>query len=149
MSRTGTPGTRKLHARARRAGGRNVGHHLRAGRCRAGRGSSLCFSGPPGIGKTSLLDAAEAAATGFDCLRATRVPGEFAIGHAGLADIVTPLRPWLSEIPPPQRAALDSALGWSAGGSQNERLLVGAATVSLLSMASQHRPMLVLVDDLQ
>ena len=115
----------------------------------AGHGSSLCFSGPPGIGKTSLLDAAEAAATGFDCLRATGVPGEFAIGHAGLADIVTPLRPWLSEIPPPQRAALDSVLGWSEGGSQNERFLVGAATVSLLSMASQHRPVLVLVDDLQ
>ena len=115
----------------------------------AGRGSSVCFTGPPGIGKTSLLDAAEAAAAGFRCLRATGVPGEFAIGHAALADIVTPLRPWLSEIPPPQRAALESALGWSAAASQHERFLVSAATLSLLSVAAQQQPVLVLIDDLQ
>jgi ATP-dependent Lon protease len=64
---------------------------------RAGNGSSVCFTGPPGIGKTSLLDAAQAAAPEFRTLRATGVPGEFAIGHAALADVVTPLRPLLSE----------------------------------------------------
>jgi hypothetical protein len=116
---------------------------------RAGRGSSVCFTGPPGIGKTSLLDAAEDTAPGFQRLRATGVPGEFAIGHAALADIVTPLRPWLPEIPPAQRTALESALGWSAHGSPHERFLVNAATLSLLSTAAQQRPVLVLIDDLQ
>jgi DNA-binding CsgD family transcriptional regulator/tetratricopeptide (TPR) repeat protein len=115
----------------------------------AGHGSSVCFTGPPGIGKTSLLDAAQAAAPEFRPLRTTGVPGEFAIGHAGLADVVTPLRPWLSEIPPPQRAALDSALGWSAAEPQHERFLVSAATLSLLSTAAQQQPVLVLIDDLQ
>jgi hypothetical protein len=115
----------------------------------AGHGSSVCFTGPPGIGKTSLLDAAQAAAPEFRPLRTTGVPGEFAIGHAGLADVVTPLRPWLSEIPPPQRAALDSALGWSAAEPQHERFLVSAAALSLLSTAAQQQPVLVLIDDLQ
>jgi hypothetical protein len=50
----------------------------------AGRGSSVCFTG---------------------------VPGEFTIGHAALADIVTPLRRWLSDIRQPQREALETSLG--------------------------------------
>ena len=115
----------------------------------AGRGSSVCFTGPPGIGKTSLLDTAEAAAGGFRCLRATGVQGEFTIGHAAVADIVTPLRPWLRDIPPPQREALESALGWSTAQPRHERFLVSAATLSLLSMAAQQQPVLVLIDDLQ
>ncbi len=77
------------------------------------------------------------------------MPGEFAIGHAALADIVAPLRPWLADIPPPQRDALESALGWSADGSAHERFLVSAATLALLSTAAQQRPVLVLIDDLQ
>ena len=116
---------------------------------RGGRGSSLYLAGPPGIGKTSLLDAAESATTGFHCLRATGVESEFAFGHASLAEIVTPLRDRLSQIPPPQRAAAEIAMGWSAGGSPSGPFLVGAATVSLLSLASQERPILVVIDDLQ
>ena len=116
---------------------------------RDGRGSSLCVTGAPGIGKTSLLDAAEAAATGFRALRATGLASEIAIGHAALAEIINPLRDWVPQIPPPQRAALETAMGWSAAGSPRGRFLVGAAAVSLLSMAAQERPILVLIDDLQ
>ncbi len=116
---------------------------------RNGRGSGICVAGTPGIGKTSLLAAAEEAATGFSRLRTTGVSSEIAIGHAGLAQILTPLRDWVTQIPPPQRAALETAMGWSAGESPAGRFLVGAATVSVLSMAAQERPILVLIDDLQ
>jgi len=110
---------------------------------------SLCFAGSAGLGKTSLLEVAEVAADGFQCLRATGVPSEFVVGHAGLADIVTPVRERVAEIPPPQRAALETAMGWSAGAAAGDRFLVGAATVSLLSLASRERPVLLLIDDLQ
>ena len=118
-------------------------------RARTGHGSSWCITGEPGIGKTSLLDAAEASATGFRPLRATGLASEMAIGHAALAEILNPLRDWVPELPAPQRAALETAMGWSAVATLGGRLLVGAATVSLLSMAAQERPILVLVDDLQ
>jgi len=116
---------------------------------RSGHGVSLCFAGSAGLGKTSLLEVAEVAADGFQCLRATGVPSEFVVGHAGLADIVTPVRERVAEIPPPQRAALETAMGWSAGAAAGDRFLVGAATVSLLSLASRERPVLLLIDDLQ
>ena len=116
---------------------------------RAGRGVSLCFTGAAGLGKTSLLDAAESCGRRVPCLRITGVPSEFALAHAGLAEIVTPLRNYLSDIPPPQRLALESAVGWSAGESPGGPFLVGAATVSLLSAASRERPLLLLIDDLQ
>lgn len=117
---------------------------------RTGGGASLCFTGAAGLGKTSLLDAsAEAAAGEFHCLRVTGVPSEFTIGHAGLADIVTPVRERVADIPPPQRAALESALGWSTPTAEADRFLVGAATVSVLSLASRKRPVLLLIDDLQ
>ena len=116
---------------------------------RNGRGSGICVAGAPGIGKTSLLAAAEEAAPGFTRLRTTGVPSEIAIGHAGLAEILTPLRDWVAQRPPPQRAALETAMGWSAGESPPGRFLVGVATVSVLSMAAQERPILVLIDDLQ
>jgi DNA-binding CsgD family transcriptional regulator len=116
---------------------------------RSGSGAQLCFVGAAGIGKTSLLDAAEADADGFTVLRTTGVPSELLLRHAALADIVTPLRDCTPELPPAQRAALDMAMGWSAQFSPGGPFLVGAATVSLLSAAATRGPVLVLVDDLQ
>ena len=51
---------------------------------RHGAGASLCLVGEPGIGKTTLLDAAARSAAGFLVLRATGVPAELSLGHGAL-----------------------------------------------------------------
>jgi DNA-binding CsgD family transcriptional regulator len=118
------------------------------GAARAGRGTALCFDGDAGMGKTTLLDAAVAAAPDFRHLRTVGVEGTTALGHAGLADVVTPLLDLLPAVPEPQRRALDAALGL-AGPAEGSRYLVAAGLLSLLSAAAADRPVLLVVDDLQ
>ncbi|MGY1808266.1 AAA family ATPase [Blastococcus sp. SYSU D00669] len=116
----------------------------RAGRCRA-----LLLEGEPGVGKTTLLDAAVARADGFRCLRTTGVEAELGLGHAGLLELLTPLRALLPELPVPQARALAAALGWADGPAAGERFLVAAATMALLARAAEDDPVAVVVDDVQ
>ena len=118
-------------------------------RASTGRSSALLVEGAPGIGKTTLLHAARSAASGFTILSATGVPPESVLAHAGLLELLHPLRRLLPEIPEAQGAALGSALGWAAGEVPADRFLVAAATLSLLATSAEERPVLVVVDDLQ
>ncbi len=54
----------------------------------------------------------------------------------------------LDQIPPPQAAALESALALRPGSAQ-DRFAVGAATLSLLAAYAEQGPVAVLVDDAQ
>lgn len=114
-----------------------------------GRSGVLLVEGEPGAGKTALLEAARGLATGFTCLAARGVESEMQLAHAGLLGLLSPVRDLLGEVPPPQAAALGSALGWSSASAVADRFLVGAATLSLLASAAERGPVLVLVDDLQ
>ena len=116
---------------------------------RAGRPTSLLMTGEAGIGKTALLHAARSLADGFRCLTASGVESESSLAHAGLLELLTPLRPLLEAVPEGQAAALGSALGWASTGMPADRFLVAAGTLSLLAAASADEPVLVLVDDLQ
>ncbi|MGY1603577.1 AAA family ATPase [Geodermatophilus sp. SYSU D00815] len=116
----------------------------RAGRCR-----SLVLEGEAGVGKTTLLDAAAVGAEGFRCLRTTGVEAELGLGHAGLLDLLAPLRDLLPALPPPQQRALTAALGWADGPAAGERFLVSAATMGLLARAAEDAPVAVVVDDVQ
>lgn len=117
---------------------------------RDGRSSALCLEGDPGIGKTTLLEAARSAAPDLLVLRATGVEAEFALGHAGLADVLSPIRRYLDEIPGAQRDAVEDALGWSdLHRRSQDRYLVAAGTLSLLAAAADREPILVLLDDVQ
>ena len=109
----------------------------------------LLIEGEPGVGKTALLEAARALAAGFTCLTAQGVESEMQLAHAGLLGLLNPIRDLIGEVPPPQAAALSSALGWSSETAVADRFLVGAATLSLLAAAAERDPVLVLVDDLQ
>ena len=114
-----------------------------------GATTTLVVEGEPGIGKTTLLEAAERMATGFRCLWVRGVESESVLAHAGLLQALGPIRDGLAEIPGAQATALSLALGWGPAAAPSERFLVAAAVLSLLAAESERAPVLVLVDDLQ
>jgi DNA-binding NarL/FixJ family response regulator len=116
---------------------------------RAGLAGAVVVEGEAGIGKTSLLRAAEDIAGGFACLWARGVESEAALGHAALLELLTPVRDRLADLPAAQAEVLAAALGWGPVAASGDRYLVAAATLSLLAAAAQSAPVLVLVDDLQ
>ncbi len=114
---------------------------------RRGRAGALVITGEAGIGKTSLLDAAEVAAAGFQRLRASGVESESTIGHAGLLQLLGPLRDHLDGIPERQHHAVEAAVDWGEPQDADDRYLVAAGTMSLLARAAEERPVFVVVDD--
>jgi DNA-binding CsgD family transcriptional regulator/tetratricopeptide (TPR) repeat protein len=116
---------------------------------RAGVGGSLVLEGEAGIGKSTMLRAAEQLASGFRCLWVRGAESEQVLGHAGLLQAVGGLRDRLVDVPEAQAAALAAALGWRTAAAADERFLVAAATLSLLAAEAQHNQVLVLVDDVQ
>ena len=118
-----------------------------AAAARAGSGTSLVVTGPPGAGRTSLL--AEAAAEAAGCMRvitASGVTTESDVPFSGLSELLGPLLPDTGHLPGPQAAALRSALGIAGGAAPP--LVVGGAVLGLLVRAGAARPVLVVVDDL-
>jgi len=115
-----------------------------------GSGSAILFVGEPGVGKTALLDVAaqEAADAGRFVVRVTGAEFEAEIGYSALEQAVLPLTPFVDRLAPFQRSALLIATG-SAEGEPPERLVVAAAALRLLQLASEERPVLLMVDDLQ
>jgi DNA-binding CsgD family transcriptional regulator len=115
---------------------------------RTGRSAVLVLLGDPGIGKTALLDYAAQRAEGYRILRALGVESEMELPYAGLQLLCAPLLDGLGRLPPPQRDALGTAVGLSAGPPP-DRFLVGLGTLSLLSGAAEVVPLLCIVDDAQ
>jgi hypothetical protein len=115
---------------------------------RAGESATLVLTGEPGIGKTALLEATRSAAGDVTVLSCRGSEVESGLAHAGLLEVLTPLRHLAEEVPAGQAAALGAALGWTLSGEPADRFLVAAGTLSLLAAAAAVRPVLVLVDDL-
>jgi DNA-binding CsgD family transcriptional regulator len=115
---------------------------------RGGESRTLLLAGEAGIGKTALLEKARSMAEGFTCLGCGGAESESELAHAGLLELLTPVRHLLGEVPQAQAAALEAALGWGATAEEADRFLVGAATLSLLAALAATCPVLVLVDDL-
>ena len=116
---------------------------------RSGTSQTLVIAGEAGIGKTTLLEAAQRTAEGFECLWVRGIESEAVLGYAALLELATPLLQLLDKVPPAQAAALSGALGWATADAPADRFLVAAATLSLLAAAADQRPVLVLVDDAQ
>ena len=106
----------------------------------------LAVVGEPGIGKSSLLEEARAAADGFAVLHARGVESEAQVPFGGLLELLRPALGRLGSIPGPQADALGRALALQPGPT-GERFAVGAATLSLLAAEADERPVLVLLDD--
>src|ERR687894_321057 len=130
-----------------RRGEREVLDRLLAG-VLAGRSHALVVHGEAGVGKTALLDYLAGAATGCRVARASGVESEMELAFAGLHGLCAPMLARLSRLPHPQREALGTAFGVSAGAPP-DRFLVGLAVLSLLADVAEERPLICIVDDAQ
>ena len=104
--------------------------------------------GEPGVGKTVLLDYLAGRASGCLVARAVGVQSEMALAFAGLHQLCAPMLEHAASLPVPQREALRTAFGLSAG-SVPDRFLVGLAVLGLLSETAAERPLVCVVDDMQ
>jgi DNA-binding CsgD family transcriptional regulator len=115
---------------------------------RAGQSGVLVLRGEAGIGKTALLGHLSATAEGCRIARAAGVESEMELAFAGLHGLCAPMLSRLGHLPIPQREALSTAFGMSAGPPP-DRFLVGLAVLSLLADAAEEQPLVCIVDDAQ
>src|SRR3954468_9310557 len=126
---------------------RDVLERLVAG-VRAGQSRVLVVRGEAGVGKTALLRHLSGAAEGCRLARAAGVESEMELPFAGLHGLCAPMLDRLAHLPSPQRDALSTAFGLSAGPPP-DRFLVGLAVLSLLADAADEQPLVCIVDDAQ
>jgi DNA-binding CsgD family transcriptional regulator len=115
-------------------------------RARSGSSGILVLRGEAGIGKTALLQHLLGAAPGFAVMRCAGVESEMELAFAGLHDLCSPLLGALDSLPEPQRGAVSSALGLTAGTSP-DKFLVATGALGLLAAASESAPILCVVED--
>ena len=98
---------------------------------RGGRSRALVVRGDAGVGKTVLLDYLSGQARGCRVARAVGVQTEMELAFAGLHQLCAPMLGRADHLPVPQRDALRTAFGLTAGPPP-DRFLVGLAVLSLL-----------------
>jgi DNA-binding CsgD family transcriptional regulator len=117
-------------------------------RLRTGRSPVLVLRGEAGVGKTALLEYLVDEATECRIVRAAGAEAEMELAYAGLQQLCAPMLEHLDALPDPQREALSTAFGLSAGDPP-DRFFVGLAVLSLCAEAARDRPLLCVVDDAQ
>jgi DNA-binding CsgD family transcriptional regulator len=115
---------------------------------RARRASVAVLRGEPGVGKTTLLEAAMRGATDFRIVRSTGVQSERELPFAGLHALLQPVLGEIVSLPEPQGVALRSALAMGPS-SEGDAFAIYAAVLGLLANSATSEPMLVVVDDVQ
>ncbi len=133
-----------------------VGRDLECARLRhvlatteAGQGAAAVVRGVPGIGKTALLEhVAKTSANSHRVIWVRGVATEADLPYSTLHLLCSALVTHLGRLEPHQREALETAVGLRAGPTP-DRLLVGVALVTLLSVAAQTQPLLCVVDDVR
>jgi hypothetical protein len=115
---------------------------------RRGHSAVLVVRGEPGIGKTALLQRLMAEAFGFGVVHGVGVESEMELPYAGLYQLCAPMLGRLDRLPGPQRDALRTSFGISAGPPP-DRFLVALAALSLMEAASEEQPLLCVLDDAQ
>ena len=110
--------------------------------------SALLVRGEAGVGKSALLDYAQASAPAMRVVEAVGVESESTLPFAALATIAAPLVDHLARLPERQLRALEGALALGPP-ADGDRLAVAAATLGLVTLAGEERPLLVVIDDAQ
>ncbi len=108
----------------------------------------LVVRGEPGVGKSALLDYLAGRAAGCRVVRAAGVESEMELAFAGLHQLLAPVLDRAEALPVPQRDALMTAFGVSAGPVP-DRFLVGLAVLGLVSEVAEELPLVCVVDDEQ
>ena len=115
---------------------------------RASRSGALILTGEPGVGKSMLLEYAVQLGSDSKVLHASGVETEIDLPFAGLHQLVRPILKLVDRLPARQAAALLGALGLAEQTSE-DRFLIAAAVLSLLSEAAEDGPVLCVVEDAQ
>ncbi|MFV8162864.1 helix-turn-helix transcriptional regulator [Mycobacterium sp. 134] len=118
------------------------------GGLRRGESAVSVIRGEAGIGKSVLLEYVAAEASGMTVTAARGIEADMELAYAGLHQLCAPFLATIDALPVPQRDALRVAFGLAVGDPP-DRFLVGLAVLSLLTRASEARPVLVIVDDAQ
>ena len=115
----------------------------------AGRSGVLLVEGPPGIGKSALLDTLAARADGLLLLRVRGSESEFDLSYGGLGQLLLPVQELLGSLSQWQSETLGAILPShsSAPRAVGDRFAVGAAALALLGAAAEQSPILAIVDD--
>jgi hypothetical protein len=111
---------------------------------RAGQSRALVVRGEAGVGKTALLEYVLERASGCRVAPASGVQSEMELAFAGLQQLCAPMLDRLERLPAPQRAALGTAFGLTAGAAP-DRFLIGLAVLSLFSEVAEERPLVCVV----
>ena len=114
----------------------------------AGRSRVTVLRGEAGVGKSALLGYLSDRADGWHVARAAGVESEMELAYAGLHQLCTPMLDHLGRLPAPQREALATVFGRSAGAAP-DRFLVGLATLTLVAEVAEQQPLVCIVDDAQ
>jgi DNA-binding CsgD family transcriptional regulator len=117
----------------------------------SGQPCALAIVGEPGIGKTTLWQAAveHARANGARVLVARPTESEARLAFAGLADLLVEVPDQLfARLPEPQRMGLDAALLRAASTRPPEPRVVGAGFLTLLRALAGESEVVCAIDDL-
>ena len=115
---------------------------------RAGRSRVLVLRGEAGVGKSALLEYLLEGASGCRTARAAGVESEMELPFAGLHQLCVAFLDRLGRLPGPQREALQTVFGQTAGVPP-VRFLVALAVLSLLAEVAEEQPLICVVDDAQ
>jgi DNA-binding CsgD family transcriptional regulator len=113
---------------------------------RGGSSAVLVLRGPPGVGKTMLLEHAIGRASGFRVGRVGGVDSEFDLPYAALHQLLVPFLEEIEGLPGPQRDSLASTLGLIEV-ERSDRFLTALGVLTLLSNAAKDMGLLCAVDD--
>jgi DNA-binding CsgD family transcriptional regulator len=111
-----------------------------------GRSRVTVLRGEAGVGKSALLGYLSGRVAGWHVARAAGVESEIELAYAGLHQLCAPMLNHLGRLPAPQRDALATVFGRSAGTAP-DRFLVGLATLTLFAEVAEQQPLACLVDD--
>jgi DNA-binding CsgD family transcriptional regulator len=114
----------------------------------AGASRVIILRGEAGVGKSALLGYLSDRVAGWRVARTVGVESEMELAYAGLHQLCGPLLEHLERLPVPQRDALATVFGLSAGPAP-DRFLVGLATLTLLAEVAEHQPLVCIVEDAQ
>jgi hypothetical protein len=102
--------------------------------------------GEAGVGKSALLGYLSGRVAGWHVARAAGAESEMELVYAGLHQLCAPMLDHLDRLPAPQRDALATVFGRSAGTAP-DRFLVGLATLTLFAEVAEQQPLACVVDD--